>query len=117
VDFSSQDIHVSSAIPNTSGTTLATKGYSAYVAAKCTVPISDSFLAYGKLGVAHNRRKLSGGVGLSDTDTNDNVYAGLGVEYKLNERISVVGEYENFGKKPAFGARPGVWSAGLKVGF
>jgi opacity protein-like surface antigen len=26
VDFSSQDIHVSSAIPNTSGTTLATKG-------------------------------------------------------------------------------------------
>ena len=108
VNFSSQDVQ---------GTTLATKGYSAYVAAKYTVPISDSFSAYGKLGVAHNRRKLSGASFLSDTDTNDNVYAGLGVEYKLNERISVIGEYESFGKTQAFGARPGVWSAALKVKF
>ncbi|KQV50105.1 porin family protein [Massilia sp. Root335] len=118
VNFSSQDVHFSEAMTNTpGGTTLATKGYSAYIAAKYTVPINDRFSAYGKLGVAHNQRKLSGSFGLSDTDTNDNVYAGLGVQYKLNERMSVVGEYENYGKQQAFGARPGVWSAGLKFGF
>jgi opacity protein-like surface antigen len=118
VNFSSQDVHLSEAMTGTpGGTTLATKGYSAYIAAKYTVPINDRFSAYGKLGVAHNERKLSGSFGLSDTDTNDNLYAGLGVQYKLNERISIIGEYENYGKKQASGARPGVWSAGLKFGF
>jgi opacity protein-like surface antigen len=118
VNFASQDRHFSEAMTNTpGGITLTTKGYSAYVAAKYTVPINERFSAYGKLGLAHNQRKLSGSLSLSDTDTNDNVYAGLGAEYKLNERTSVVGEYENYGKQQAFGARPGVWSAGLKFGF
>ena len=55
---------------------------------------------------------------MSASTQNDNyVYAGLGAQYKLNENVSVVGEYENFGKSKDIGARAGVWSAGVKFGF
>ena len=117
VNFSSRDRHFSEAqtgIPG--GVTSATKGYGTYVAAKYTVPVSDRFSAYGKLGVSHNVRKYSSNVGY-DEDIDNGVYAGLGVQYKLNEKVSLVGEYERYGRGKEMGARADVWSAGLKFGF
>ena len=118
VNFSSRDRHYSEAytgIPG--GVTTTTKGYGAYVAAKYTVPITDRFSAYGKLGLAHSQRKWNNDIGYSATDNDNDVYAGVGAQYKLNDTLSLVGEYENFGKRKDIGARAGVWSAGLKVGF
>ena len=118
VIFSNQDRQYSpeaTGIPG--GVKVSAKGYGAYVAAKYTVPISERFSAYGKLGLAHSQRKWQNDIGYSSTENDNDVYAGLGAQYKLNENISVVGEYENFGKRKDIGARAGVWSAGLKFGF
>lgn len=118
VNFSNQDRQYSqesTGIPG--GVKASTKGYGAYVAAKYTVPISERFSAYGKLGLAHSQRKWKNDVGYASTDSDNGVYAGLGAQYKLNENIAVVGEYENYGKGKDVGARAGVWSAGLKFGF
>lgn len=118
VNFSSRDRQYSEAytgIPG--GVKTSTKGYGAYVAAKYTVPITERFSAYGKLGLAHSQRKWHNDIGYSATDSDNDVYAGVGAQYKLNENISLVGEYENYGKHKDFGARAGVWSAGLKFGF
>lgn len=118
VNFSSRDRQYSEAytgIPG--GVKTTTKGYGAYVAAKYTVPITDRFSAYGKLGLAHSQRKWSNNIGYSAADNDNDVYAGVGAQYKLNDTLSLVGEYENYGKRKDFGARAGVWSAGLKVGF
>lgn len=117
VNFSRQERRFSEQQSGISGgVTAATKGYGTYVAAKYTVPISDRFAAYGKLGVSHNERKYSSNVG-ANTDIDNGVYAGLGAQYKLNENLSLVGEFEQYGKGKQIGARAGVWSAGLKVGF
>jgi opacity protein-like surface antigen len=118
VNFSNQDRQYSpeaTGIPG--GIKVSTKGYGAYVAAKYTVPISERFSAYGKLGLAHSQRKWKNDIGYASTESDNDVYAGLGAQYKLNENISVVGEYENFGKRKDIGARAGVWSAGVKFGF
>ena len=118
VNFSNQDRQYSqeaTGIPG--GVKTSTKGYGAYVAAKYTVPISERFSAYGKLGLAHSQRKWKSDIGYASTDNDNGVYAGLGAQYKLNENISVVGEYENYGKGKDSGAPAGVWSAGVKFGF
>jgi opacity protein-like surface antigen len=118
VNFSKQDRHYdasSTGIPG--GVTVNTKGYGAYVAAKYTVPINERFSAYGKLGLAHSQRKWGSDFGPAATYNDNDVYAGLGVQYNLNQNIAVVGEYENYGKRKDAGARAGVWSAGLKFGF
>jgi opacity protein-like surface antigen len=118
VDFSSRDRQFSEAYTGIPGGVKATtKGYGAYVAAKYTVPINERFSAYGKLGLAHSQRKWSNDIGYSSTDNDNGVYAALGAQYKLNETVSVVGEYENYGKRKDSGAGAGVWSAGLKFGF
>jgi opacity protein-like surface antigen len=117
VNFSRQERRFSEQQTGISGgVTGATKGYGAYLAAKYTVPINDRFSAYGKLGVSHNERKYTSNVG-SNTDIDNGVYAALGAQYKLTENLSVVGEFEQYGRGKELGARAGVWSAGLKVGF
>ncbi|WP_198119978.1 porin family protein [Massilia rhizosphaerae] len=117
VNFSRQERQFSEQQTGISGgVTGVTKGYGTYLAAKYTVPINDRFSAYGKLGVSHNERQYKSNVG-SNTDIDNGVYAGLGAQYKLNENLSLVGEFEQYGEGKRLGARAGVWSAGLKVGF
>ena len=92
------------------------EGYGAYVAAKYTMPVNEQVSAYGKLGVSHSMRELSTNVGNVKQSDNGG-YAGVGVEYKLNQNAALVAEYERYGKTKDFGARANVWSAGLKYGF
>jgi OOP family OmpA-OmpF porin len=94
----------------------STEGYGTYVAAKYTVPVNQQVSAYGKLGISHSERKLNTNVGnFKDDDTGG--YAGVGVEYRLNQNASLVAEYERYGKTKDYGARANVWSAGLKYDF
>jgi OOP family OmpA-OmpF porin len=93
------------------------KGSSSYVAAKYTVPVNERVSAYAKLGAAHSVRKNEvNGVG-SFNERDTGVYGGLGVQYALNQNVSVVGEYERYGKDKATGAKADALSVGLKYGF
>lgn len=93
-----------------------TEGYGTYVAAKYTMPVNEQVSAYGKLGISHNERKLNTNVGNFKQDDTSG-YAGVGVEYKLNQTTALVAEYERYGKSKDVGASANVWSAGLKYGF
>lgn len=93
------------------------RGTDTYVAAKYAMPVNDRFSAYGKLGAGHSERKnrLNGYGDVTERDTG--VYGALGMEYALNEKTSVVGEYERYGKDKATGAKADALSVGLKYGF
>lgn len=44
-------------------------------------------------------------------------YAALGVEFKLNQQVSFVGEFECYGKSKVYGAKPNVVTVGVKYSF
>jgi OOP family OmpA-OmpF porin len=92
-------------------------GYGTYVAGKYTAPINDQFSAYGKLGVAYSKRDFDSASGLSFSQHDTGAYAGVGVEYKLNQNVSLNAEYERYGKDKDFGAKADVWTAGVKYSF
>jgi OOP family OmpA-OmpF porin len=93
------------------------KGSDSYVAAKYTMPVNERVSAYGKLGASHSERKnqLNGFGDVNERDTG--VYGGLGVQYAVNQNVSVVGEYERYGKDKSTGSKADAVSVGLKYGF
>lgn len=94
------------------------KSSSSYVAAKYAVPLNERLSAYGKLGVARNERKVNlASNGASYSDNDNGVYGAVGLQYALGQNLSLVGEYERYGKQPEIGAKADVVSVGLKVGF
>ena len=95
----------------------STEGYGTYIAAKYTLPINEQVSAYGKVGLSHNERKLTDNLGQRFKDDDTGGYGGVGVEYKLNQNVALLAEYERYGKSKAYGAKPDVWSVGLKYGF
>lgn len=92
-------------------------GYGAYVAGKYNMPLNDKFSAYGKLGVAYSKRKVEANDGLHINEHNTGAYAALGVEYRLNQKVALIGEYERYGKSKDFGAKPDVVTVGVKYSF
>lgn len=103
---------------NTSGAPVRgeVKGSSSYVAATYSMPVNDRFSAYGKLGASYNERK-NRQIGNNYTDRDTGLYGAVGVEYALNEKASIVGEYERYGKDKAIGAKADALSVGVKYGF
>jgi len=67
-------------------------GFNLHAAAKVSQPLGERVTAYGKLGVAHsqNRRGVYRGV-----DTG--LYTGVGARFKVSERVTVDGSFENHG--------------------
>lgn len=68
------------------------RGFNLHAAVKVTQPLGERLSAYGKLGVAHsqNRRGQIQGV-----DTG--LYTGVGARYRVSERVTVDGSFENHG--------------------
>lgn len=95
----------------------SSKGYGAYVAAKYNVPVNEQFSAYGKLGVGYSEREIEANGSLRMKDNDTGAYAALGVEYKLNPKISAVAEYERYGKSKDYGAKADVVLIGVKYSF
>lgn len=93
------------------------QGHSTYLAGKATLPINEQFGVYGKLGVANNKRTVSDPT-LGSGDSKTELYAGVGVQYNLNQKVSLTAEYERYGKnKDQLGAKADVFSAGVKYAF
>lgn len=93
-------------------------GYGAYLAGKATMPLNEQTGIYGKLGVAHTKREMTAttpGIGRKASD--NGVYAGIGVQHVLNPQVSLIAEYERYGKKTEFGAKPDVLTVGAKYNF
>lgn len=112
-----RDARVSYAIggANVSG---ETDGESFYVAAKATMPINAQLSLYGKLGAAHNKSELvTQNAAQNQSDSETEAYGAVGAEYKLNQNLSVIGEYERYGNSRDFGAKADVWTIGAKYSF
>lgn len=72
-----------------------------YAAVTGTWPVTAELSAYGKAGVARNHTKgtvtMSGDTFSGDTNHTSAMF-GVGVSYTVNAKVSVFGEYQNFGK-------------------
>ncbi len=94
------------------------EGSSTYLAAKYSYPINDQFSAYTKLGAVYNESSLSTTTpGLSADDSRTGAYGALGVKYNLTPKVAVVAEYERYGDKRDFGAKPDVLTIGARYSF
>lgn len=92
-------------------------GHATYLAAKGNVPMNDQFSLYGKLGVENTHANFSTNTGLSGSRSDTGAYGALGVQYNLNKQVSLNAEYERYGSKKDFGAKPDVWTVGVRYNF
>ena len=93
-------------------------GYGAYLAGKATMPLNQQTALYGKLGVAHTKREMTANTpGIARKVSDNAVYAGVGVQHAVNEQVSLIAEYERYGKKADFGPKPDVLTIGAKYNF
>jgi OOP family OmpA-OmpF porin len=89
---------------DTDGVNTASVSYRAralYIAGTATMPLSKEFSLFAKAGVTANRGKVTARFNSeSDTMSRSNTTAmfGVGAEYNFAKNMSVVAEYENFGK-------------------
>jgi OOP family OmpA-OmpF porin len=94
------------------------KGHSFYVAGKATAPINDQFSIYGKVGAANNKRTLTATDPVLNRDVSKTeLYGAVGAEYKLNQQVGLIAEYERYGKSKDFGAKADVLTVGAKYNF
>jgi len=84
-----------------------------YIAGKYTVPIDERFSAFGKLGLQHSERTNWS----RQTERDNGLYGGIGVQYALNRNLALSAEYERYGKDKSSGAKADVYTVGLKYGF
>lgn len=74
-----------------------------FVAAKGTLPISQQFNLFGKLGVTSNHLKVSMSASLpgfsgSASKTHTDALIGVGAEYLVTKNVGIRAEYENYGR-------------------
>ncbi|WP_181373171.1 porin family protein [Massilia glaciei] len=99
--------------------TLSAKPRALYVAATGNWPLSSQFSLTAKAGVTHNRTEFTY-TGGSDNDSANSVMLGFGAVFKINANVSLVAEYENFGKVAKdddVTLRSSMLSAGVRFNF
>jgi len=113
-DFRKSDVNYSIGSTNYRG---ETDGHALYLAAKATLPVNAQFSVYGKLGAARSKSELELVNAARMSRSKTEAYGAVGAEYKLNESMSLIGEYERYGKSKDFGAKADVWTIGAKYSF
>ena len=93
-----------------------TKGHSMYIAGKITLPIAGRFSFVGKLGISDNERYLQDAMFKAD-ESRKGVYTSIGVQYLLNEKVSVSLAYEQYGKRGGAGLKANAFSLSAKYAF
>jgi OOP family OmpA-OmpF porin len=97
MDFGSRDYGYST---NNGSGNISTDSSAFYVAGKATMPINEQVSVFGKLGIIENRDKMRGtgaSAGLRD-DHKTNLYASVGAQYAINQKVSLIAEVEHTGK-------------------
>ncbi|QOY94630.1 porin family protein [Massilia sp. UMI-21] len=114
-DFRKSDVNYSIGGVNNRG---ETDGHAYYLAAKATWPVNEQVSVYGKLGAARTKSELETLNAVQNMSrSKTEAYGALGAEYKLNQNVSLVGEYERYGKSKDFGAKADVFTIGAKYAF
>jgi OOP family OmpA-OmpF porin len=95
-----------------------TDGSRSYLAGKATMPVSDAFSVYGKLGVGYSKVNVNSATPLvSRSDTKTEAYGALGAQYNFNEKVAMTLEYERYGKKKDFGVKADAITVGARYAF
>ncbi|MDN2670806.1 MULTISPECIES: outer membrane beta-barrel protein [unclassified Janthinobacterium] len=76
------------------GEKLDVKNHAFYVAATGTLPLNEQFSLFAKAGAAQNRTKPADDKSINKTSA----IFGIGAAYHFDKKLSLVAEYENFGK-------------------
>ena len=104
-------------IGNTAGRA-TTDGSRSYLAGKATMPVSDAFSVYGKLGAGYSKVNLKSSTPLiSRDDSKTELYGAIGGQFNLNEKVALTLEYERYGKKKDYGVKADAITAGAKFSF
>lgn len=83
---------INEADPEDTTGAIGQQGFNTYLAAKITQPLGERLTAYGKLGVARSEQRIGD---LQGVDVG--LYTGVGAKYKVSERVTVDGAFENHG--------------------
>ncbi|HEX9171986.1 MAG TPA: porin family protein [Telluria sp.] len=95
-----------------------TDGRATYIAGTASMPVAERVAVFGKLGVAHTKGKLRASDPVLNRSESDNeLYAAVGAEYKLNQKVALTAEYERYGKSKDFGPKADVWTIAAKYSF
>ncbi|GAB4117325.1 MAG: hypothetical protein Fur0026_05400 [Sideroxydans sp.] len=105
------------------GSKLTASGSSFQFAGVGSLPINERISAYGKLGMASNSLDVKSEgplfTGATVSESKPDLYYGIGLQYKVNDRMSVRGEYTDYGdatsSSPDVGATS--FSIGMTYGF
>ena len=74
------------------------RAHSFHPSAVGLLPLSPEFTAFGKLGISSNHAEGTNPAGNSFSTSDNDLYFGFGVQYKINPKLSLRGQYENFGR-------------------
>jgi OOP family OmpA-OmpF porin len=80
-----------------------------YVAAKASLPMTDQFSVFAKLGASRNKARSDGisnndavndelDLPRSESETRISRFLGIGAEYRFLKNVAIRAEYEDFGK-------------------
>lgn len=101
-------------------TSTALQNQSVYLTGVGSLPLSDAFSVYGKLGVAVNHTKgefSSPDEIASGSETKARPLLGFGLSYNFTKDIAATFEYHYVGKIPDSDVKMSMMTAGIKYGF
>lgn len=98
------------------------KGRDTYLAGKLTLPVTDKLALQTKLGVMHSRGDFmfvtSGVPGpYQESASNNGLYAGVGLKYKISPRVSLSLDLERTGKPAQGGPKNEAVTVGASYKF
>jgi len=117
-DFGSNDYNYTDRGTGQAGSINSTS-HAYYVAGKATWPVYNNVAVFGKLGVARSHDSVNGtGIASGITGENKNgLYASVGAEYAVTQKISLIAEYEKIGQTPDEGRKSAALSLSAKYNF
>jgi opacity protein-like surface antigen len=90
----------------------------AYIAGKATAPMNEQFSVYGKLGAGYVKSTFTANtLGYNDKDSATGLYGGVGAQLNVSKQLALTLEYERYGKKAEFGAKPDAITVAARFNF
>jgi OOP family OmpA-OmpF porin len=104
-------------IGNTAGR-ISADGSRTYLAAKAQWPVNQQVSVYGKLGASYNKTDVTTSVpNVSWDDDETEAYGALGAQYRVNQNVSLIAEYERYGSKKDYGHKADAFTFGARYNF